>query len=570
VRFLDNLRKTSWRVGHGWHRLQSVKSQTKGLLSIAAALVQIAFAAQPAEIRIRTGIYAPPPPVISVQTNLVQLAVTVRDRAGRAVGGFGASDFAVFDNGKPRPIEFFSERREPAAQGSRTAANFAIAAGKPPEAPAPKSIALFIDDTHIDGFGLLKAKLAGDKFIDASLAPGDRMGLFTDSGTVTVDFTSDKKPLHAAIAQLRRHEQRAGGERSLTSCPTLTSYQAYVLDRHLDEQLRQAKIAEAIGCNCPSPDPGCIAEQPAFVQDLAANVWNQTSYQSTTVLDVLAIVVRQLARMPGTRILTMISPGFPAGGMERQRSAFVDAALRADITINALDSEGVGFGGITHRQVLEEFLADSAAATGGRFIKNTNDLAGGFQTVTAPPEVSYELAFTPAGEPDGQYHRLSVKLKNSSGHRLESRAGYFSAPLSERKESAQQRIDREALSNGRLEELPATVQVAAGAARNGRANIAVLIRVDANALKFSRQGDRVVEELTFATVLEDASGNYITGKLSVMDLFLRPATLANLKAKGIKAQLSFAAPRGSYRIRAVTREAVENRLATSSTPVDVP
>ena len=55
-----------------------------------------------------------------------------------------------------------------------------------------------------------------------------------------------------------------------------------------------------------------------------------------------------------------------------------------------------------------------------------------------------------------------------------------------------------------------------------------------------------------------------------MDLFLRPATLANLKAKGIKAQLSFAAPKGSYRIRAVTREAVENRFATSSTPVNVP
>jgi len=81
------------------------------------------------------------------------------------------------------------------------------------------------------------------------------MGLFTDSGSVTVDFTGDKKPLHAAIAQLRRHEQRAGGERSLTSCPTLTSYQAYVLDRHLDEQLRQAKIAKASRPSFPLPSP---------------------------------------------------------------------------------------------------------------------------------------------------------------------------------------------------------------------------------------------------------------------------------------------------------------------------
>ena len=71
-------------------------------------------------------------------------------------------------------------------------------------------------------------------------------------------------------------------------------------------------------------------------------------------------------------------------------------------------------------------------------------------------------------------------------------------------------------------------------------------------------------------MLEDASGNYIIGKLSVMDLFLKPATLAELKASGIKAETVFAAPRGSYRIREVTREAVENHFATSSTPVEVP
>jgi hypothetical protein len=71
------------------------------------------------------------------------------------------------------------------------------------------------------------------------------------------------------------------------------------------------------------------------------------------------------------------------------------------------------------------------------------------------------------------------------------------------------------------------------------------------------------------TILEDAQGNYIEGKQAIMDMNLTAATRAGLEAKGIKPVTSFVVPKGSYRIREVIREAVQNHMAASTTPVEV-
>jgi hypothetical protein len=79
---------------------------------------------------------------------------------------------------------------------------------------------------------------------------------------------------------------------------------------------------------------------------------------------------------------------------------------------------------------------------------------------------------------------------------------------------------------------------------------------------------RRVEELTFLTVLEDAQGNFVAGKQSIIDMALTPATLAEKVRKGIQAATSFPVPRpGSYRVREVIREAAQDRMWASTTTV---
>jgi VWFA-related protein len=57
------------------------------------------------------------PPALSVETDLVTLAITVIDRDGEFVAGLRPEHFTVYDNGEPRPIEFFTTEDLPATIG---------------------------------------------------------------------------------------------------------------------------------------------------------------------------------------------------------------------------------------------------------------------------------------------------------------------------------------------------------------------------------------------------------------------------------------------------------------------
>ena len=48
------------------------------------------------------------PPVISVETSLVMVPVTVVDRRGTLIAGLTQAEFTVYDNGRLQPIEFFT------------------------------------------------------------------------------------------------------------------------------------------------------------------------------------------------------------------------------------------------------------------------------------------------------------------------------------------------------------------------------------------------------------------------------------------------------------------------------
>lgn len=59
----------------------------------------------------------PQRPTISVETNLVMLAVTVVDRSGAFVTGLSREHFAVYDDDVLQPIEFFTSEAMPATVG---------------------------------------------------------------------------------------------------------------------------------------------------------------------------------------------------------------------------------------------------------------------------------------------------------------------------------------------------------------------------------------------------------------------------------------------------------------------
>ncbi len=421
-----------------------------------------------------------------MQANLVEMGVAVRDRRGNPVGGFTAADFVVFDNGKPQEITFFSEQQvaRPGASGRQQGpGKVSGPQAETPAPPAPRSLALFFDDTHASLYDCRKAVLAAEKVLAAAL-PADRIALFTGSGAVTMDFTTDREKLKAALAQIKPHWTRD----QLDACVTMDPYQAYAVSHHLDETERHRALALAIACNCPSHDPECVKEQPGYVQDASSSSWNIYKSGSEVVLDVLRIAVNRLAAMPENRILVLLSRGFVTGGMDRRKSAIIDAALRAHIVLNALHTEGLTTKPDQGRRqsVLSEMMADVSAATGGRFIKNNNDLSGALEMLAAPPEVSYRLGFTPSREPDDTYHHLKVKVRNDNGYEVDARQGYWSEKVKPATEPAQKRIDDAVLSTKEIDEIPTTLRVTLPAPKNP-GPIVVRVSVDARQLRFLKK-----------------------------------------------------------------------------------
>lgn len=519
-----------------------------------------AIAQGPPEVRIRSAAWFPPNLTISADANLVELGATVRDRQGHLVGGLHASDFEVLDDKQPREITFFSELRNGGAVS--TSANAGTPGAKPgPTPPDPRTIALFFDDVHASVLGVHKTAEAAGKLITDELHPGDRVGIFTSSGTTSVDFTADRDRLLAALARLQPHPLSGV---HVVSNPPMSPYDAYVIVHHLDPDAEKAAMAALASTACPAPPTQqCMGWQRSAAVTAAMMVWEGSEYQYTTTLDVMGIVMRHLAAEPGKRILILLSPGFPTGGMENRTSALVDAALRANIRIAAVNSEGLPPNpNLLKRMVVGEFMSAAAKSTGGQYLDFSNDWIGNLRTVTADPEVSYLLGFTPPADPDGLYHVLKTRIGGNRAFSVESRTGYIAAKAGE---TAQRHIDRLATSAGEIKDFPAAVAV-----RQDQDELRVRITVEAKALRFPEMEKRRIEELTFLTVLEDSQGNFVEGKQSVMDMALTSATLAEKVQKGIHAATSFPVPRpGSYRVREVIREATQDHTWAGATAIEV-
>jgi VWFA-related protein len=120
----------------------------------------------------------------------------------------------------------------------------------------------------------------------------------------------------------------------------------------------------------------------------------------------------------------LISPGLilPVG-IAHETMHLIDEAVRSRVVVNSLDARGLA---IVRAGDFQVFQAQVTDGTGGRFIRDTNDLNGAVSQLAATPKYIYVLGFSPEVlKPDGSFHSLSVKLPG--GHHLEvqARKGYW-------------------------------------------------------------------------------------------------------------------------------------------------
>jgi VWFA-related protein len=571
------------------------------IVSLCAAAV-IAQGISDSEFSWRARPYTPQPEnAIRVQTNMVEVGVVVRDAHGKVVGGLAQSDFEVFDNNKPQNISFFSVEktdRPVAVVPASPSPNTPASAPMPAPAPRPRYIAFFLDDTSMPEGDLAFARRAAEQFVNESLGPEDRVGIFTSSNAVLLEFTADKQKLLASLENVRTHQKKARG--GAFACPYLTEYQAYLIAQTISINSDDFKLAveQAIACHACTDASRC----GPFILAAARETLAASEHIAQDTLEIIRNVIVHLSSMPGRRMLVLTSSGFMAQTDEprRYQEKVIDAALHAGIVINSLDAKGLWAappGGdpsegiqrvvgplgayqdrldVIQMEMNDDPLAALAEATGGRFFHNSNDLGGGLREMAALPEVSYVLGFSPPEiKLNGAFHTLKVKIANKHGVTVESRRGYYapspanpSAAVSD-PAARSEKLDRAVRSPDLSSDVSMKVTTESSRLDSGDLALSVAVHVDIRSLPFQHRADRSVERLIFVTALFDQQNQFQTGVQGVMDLNLKDTTLTRISSQGFDVKIMVPAPRGNYRLRQIVQEEVSGRLAALSTPVEI-
>lgn len=378
--------------------------------------------------------------VVRVDTNLVQMDVSVTDDEGRAVKGLTPDDFEITENGKPRKISSFSfvSRISESVSGARPAAGTAAAQPAPPsskrltQAQGRRTTALVVDNIGLSLESLASVKQGLNKYVDSVLQPDDLVAIITTSGGIgsLQQFTSDKRLLRAAIDRLKVGANGRGVSSFITleGKPVLPFPQKFRIDIEAPK-LRLRALRDELG--------------------------------ASSMLSALTTIVSGMNGLPGRKSLIVMSDGYriTTGGnstVERTKDAIrvlTDLANRSSVVIYTMDARGLAYTGITSNDVtsglelgpvqqqIEERrnalmdtqrgLRDIARDTGGFAIQNTNDLGRGLERVVADQLEYYLIGYQPDDDSfdPAQLKFINYKIKvKRPGVNVRYRTGFLGVP----------------------------------------------------------------------------------------------------------------------------------------------
>ena len=541
-------------------------------------------------------------PTFKVRVNEVLVRVVVRDPSGNVIPGLKKEDFQLFDNRKPQTITSFRvETPETNAVKAKAVTTEDPDGGPPTVTPTPtlpqRFVAVVFDDISLLAIDAVAVRTAAGKLFD-SLAPSDRIGIYTTSGQATEEFTSDRRRLADALLKIVPRPIQGGG--GIAACPDISYYQADQIENFRNDIALQVAVEEAIACtNAGVPESGAgagqvVAQMTALVHGQATAVLSLGDSQTQYIYRHLEDVMRRLSGMPGQHVMVFVSPGFILTSDTRRQGDLIDRANRAGIVINTIDARGLytpDLGDIsspatqTYRGAgpkmsfrlqaqfaQTEILGELADGTGGTFFHNRNDLDVGIQRATAAPSYTYLLAFSPQNlKVDGNYHTLKVSLVGKTKVTIQARHGYY-APrnIKDPAEAAKEEIQEAIFSQEEIRDVPIELQTQFFKSSDTQAKLAVLTRVDMNAIRFRKDAGRSNDNITFATAIFDENGNFITGGEKILEMKLLDPTLTRLDKTGLTVKSSFDIKPGTYLVRMVVRDAEGAQMAAKNGAVTIP
>lgn len=519
----------------------------------------------------------------TVDTKLVVVNVSAKDKSGRPITTLKKEDFQLLEDGVAQKIAVFELQQlsgEPLApmsfaqrpqtieeRGASAASDTAAGASVTTQAPGGprryqdrRLIGLFFDLSSMQPTEQARAQEDAIKFVRTQMSAADVVSVMT-FGTkfrVIQEFTDDRDVLITAL-------------RGLT----------------LGEASDLAGMA-ATGADEGDDSGGFAADQTEF------NIFN-TDRKLTALED----AARKLGVHPEKKALIFFSSGVEKTGVENQSQlkATVNAAVRANVSFYPVDARGLaafapggdastasprgtgiltGGGQNSRRESMndsQETLHTLAADTGGKALLDSNDLTLGIRQAQEDIRSYYTISYYPANTAeDGKYRRLSIKLSGNSQVRLDFRKGYFAGKTFAKFTSDdKERQLEEALTLGDpVSELQLALEVDYFRVAKDRYFIPISVKLPGSAIGLTKKGARQTTDLDFIGQVRDSSGRLMSGVRDQITVKLSDADAARMDRRHLQYDTGLTVGPGVYSLIFLAREDQTGKMGTFETKFTVP
>ena len=548
-------------------------------------------------------------PAFPARVELVTVDAVVVDGKGRAVPGFGKSDFVVLEDGAPQTITTFqavSLPDTPPAEGPR-APRARVSTNVGPEAQETRTFVVVFDDIHLSAEQARRAKAAIGEFLRTGVRDGDRVSLVASAGSA---WWSARMPEGREALQtiLKRLDGRFVPD---SSPDRMTDYEAmriityddpevgYQVKRRFDAYGNMAKERDGNRTYADTRSAGATAGMvDPYVRNRAQDIYRQTVERRRITLETMTRALNSLAGVKGRKAMVLVSQGFIYEQGFKEMKALVEASTRVNVPIHFIDTRGLKalpeFMTTAYAQPFDvqdtvAVLADisreaegaenAALDTGGIAVKNTNDLVSGIKRVSAESQAFYLLGYSPTNAArDGRFRRIEVRLAEGRGKGLKVRArrGYYAPQEGATVSVAALKHDPEIVraldSPFERRELPlrATALSFDESSTLNRLTVILAAEIDVSAVKLTEAEGRFRGELAFLIEAQHReTGEYYRTDEKI-EMALLPQTLESLRSSGYVVSREFTLAPGGYQAKIVVRDLATGRLGSVIHEFEVP
>lgn len=549
----------------------------------------------------------PTPPddgdIIKITTTLIQIDVGVTDKKGKQITNLKPENFEVLENGKVQKITNFSYvavSSETKAEAAKNAPD--SKASRIPPIPIKlrpeqvrRTIVLVVDDLGLGVGSIHWVKEALNKFVNEQMQPDDLVAIIRTGSSVGAlqQFTSDKRLLLAAISKIRWN---------MTSRSGLFTFEP------IQPTIKDLKNGKVNADGTTQNSPGNARDKE---NQKNANEFRSETYTVGT-LGTLRYIVSGLSKLPGRKSLLLFSDGLKIseGNLERtqinleiegQMKRLVEAANRAGVVINTIDAKGLddaGFmgpendtRGLSFEQIdalensrrddfikMQEGMSYLAYGTGGRPVKNTNDLGSAIAKILSAEAGYYLIAYEPDentfNPKTNKFNKLEVRVKIPDA-RVSYRSGFFGITDSDMAKTTDTVKDQlqTALTSpfGSKDIETRLTSVFASDAKVGDYSRA-LLHIDLNGLEFADQPDgskRVSLDIYAYVFGPDGAAKSYLSKNYVFAV--RADSIPRLLEKGIIFPINVPIEKpGAYQLRMAVRDTNSGKIGSASQFIEVP